>query len=225
MDFPKPKRYLAEVSDLVYLNAKTLLLTFELEEPETIEFLPGQFINIDVGNGLYRAYSICSDADVKNKISVVLTVAHDGVGANFLKSRKVEDTIVFIGPSGRFVLHEPFKQNILFLVTGTGIAPIIPMLHEISRKTHESKIKVYFGLRSHEDIFFADKLKDFEHYICLSQVNGRITRFYRVDDVTATQVYVCGNPNMVSEVVEQLHGLGVPDDSVFQEKFIVAHHS
>ena len=224
---------------LQQLNAITVKADFDLVEPKEINFVPGQFISLSVGNGLFRSYSICSDHKEKNKMSIVLTVAHNGAGSNYVKTLKQGDQVVFVGPSGRFTLAESLSSELLFMVTGTGIAPVISMLKKLIDTKSPAKICLYFGLKTDTNIFFADflaeckrKLVYFNYVICVSNPTtawkgpvGRITDFYKIYNVNAVQAYICGNPNMCTDVMKLLKDRGVSDDRIFHEKFTVSVNS
>ena len=81
-----PKLYKAVVADKKMLNNRDMLLNFKLINPSEIHFKPGQFINLNVAKNTFRSYSICSDPLLLNKVSVVVSIDHDGAGTKFLKS-------------------------------------------------------------------------------------------------------------------------------------------
>lgn len=238
--FSKPAKYSATVTNVVYLTPETLKVDLQVGGID-FTFLPGQFITVKVAVTKFRSYSLLSDYKSPSAISLILTDHKPGIGTNFLASLKLGDSIEFIGPSGRFTLSEPPKPNILFVVTSTGVVPILSMLERLKDLKCESKIILYFGLRTEGDVFCVSELEnykaalnDFSYFICISEptltgvkiekniLHGRVTNFYKLPDLTSTQVYVCGNPLMVADVLEQLKAKGFPDDGVFHEKFVLS---
>jgi len=234
--YPRQKLYTASVKNKTFLNDKTIQLDIHLENPDTMDFIPGQFISLKVSDSSFRAYSISSSNKDNQNISIILTVAHSGVGSNYVRGLKIGNAIHFIGPSGRFHLAEKVTQEIIFMVTGTGIAPVLSMLNELISQSCTSKINVLFGLRSEEDIFAEDflqecfqKLPNFEYKICISNpsdnwtgLKGRITDFYKIDSPADVQTYICGNPFMVEDVVKLFKHAGVTESQLHREKFTVA---
>ena len=95
-----PKLYKAKLKGKQMLNARDMLVEFELIKPAEIHFKPGQFINLNVAENTFRSYSICSDSSLLDKVSIVASVSHEGVGTKYLKELKQSDEIRFIGPSG-----------------------------------------------------------------------------------------------------------------------------
>ena len=233
--FPRPAQYSGKVAKKEYLNNKTIKLDIVSEKPEKFFFFPGQFINLKVNQFIYRPYSIASYIDRLPIISIILTVAHEGLGSNYVKSLNIGDPVSFIGPSGRFVLPDELYKYLLFLVTGTGLAPILPMLQQLTELKTNSEIELYVGFRNEDDIFeesflksCESKLKNFKYHICISQPSqiwagfqGRITGFYKIIDIENTQCFICGNPEMVTEVIERLKLMGINKTRIFHEKFVL----
>lgn len=236
MIFPKQNLCKARVKNKIFLNEKTVQVDFELMTPPSMPFLPGQFITLKVADAAFRAYSICSDSTKPNVITIVLTVVHDGLGSNYIKNLNVGDLVSFVGPSGRFVLSEEKKGEILFLATGTGFSPVMSMIYKLIEQHYGGRVRLYVGFRNETDIFGMDvidlaeqNLKDFEYNFCISDpspkwkgLKGRITEYYKIEYPEQTQVYICGNPYMVSEVTTALMERGVPDENIFHEKFTVS---
>ena len=234
--FPRPLLYSGTVIGKTYLNAKTVKLEIKVENPAGFSFIAGQFINLKVSQYAFRSYSIASFTGLAPVISIILTVAHDGLGSNYVKLLKTGDSVDLIGPSGRFVLPEHLEKNLLFLITGTGLAPIIPMLYELMQARPDSEIELYLGFKNDEDVFEEDflktcinKFKSFKYYMCVSRpspkwtgLTGRITDFYKVKGMNNTQSFICGNPDMVSDMLNRLKLLGIAENKIFYEKFVVS---
>src|SRR3989339_1109253 len=193
---------------------------FELIEPEEIEFQSGQFMMLDVLTAdsfpQKRAYSIASPSFLRNKLRFCIKLIEDGVASTYFKNLKIGDTAKFQGPFGRFILDFASKKNLLFIATGTGVAPFIGMLEDIFEKKVDRKIEMYFGLRYEEDIFyqeilekFAKEHNNFKYHLTVSRakndfkgLKGRITEYLDVKkyDLKNTQIYLCGGGEMVKEV-------------------------
>lgn len=228
--------------EYVNSNKSAELFTFQLPIPDELDFKPGQFISIKVLEKpvTYRAYSICSDPTSQNEFEIVATTDVPGVGVNYLKKLKVGSNISFIGPGGRFYLREAKVKNIIFVATGTGIAPFIPMLYELAENVNNEKINIqlYYGLRTIGDLFFYDQLlllksilPMLEYSVCFSKqpdianynlpnsYYGRVTNFINFQNNLDTQIYICGNPHMVEEVKTLSINANIPTDQIFFEKF------
>jgi ferredoxin-NADP reductase len=231
--FIMPKLNKSKLVSKDLLNHNTVQI--ELARPKGFDYKIGQFISLKVNNSNFRAYSLVSHPTEKT-LKMAISVGHTGIGADFIKNAQIGQDIEFIGPAGKFTLAVPPAKNLLFLATGTGIAPFIPMLKELLEQNvgSESKIELYYGVKTQEDILYFDLLNDYKSHftnfdftICLSQekidslIYGRLTGKYIVTEPKSTQVYLCGHPNMVEENVRLLKKIGVPVGAVFFEKFTI----
>lgn len=220
----------AVLIDTKQISSRVIELAFETVE--TFNFLAGQFISISIQDR-FRAYSLCSNPYIANTFSIIASVGHDGIGANYLKSLKVNDEIAFVGPAGKFKLNMNIHNKYIFLCTGTGIAPFISMLYQLEKECRNTHIQMYCGYRTEEEILKLDVLDNFKKtlpnfsyklYVSkpLTETNyntGRITNQYTIDK--NTYYYVCGNPEMVTQNVELLKAQ-VSNENIFYEKFTVA---
>ena len=200
-------------------------------------FIPGQFISIKVAQAAFRAYSICSLPSDGLNMKIVAAVGHRGLGSDFLNNITIGTPVLYLGPSGRFRLKQNCAKNIVFLCTGTGISPFIPMLDSLLNQdaSSNSSVTLYFGEKTVGELFYIDildefvkKFANFSYKVFLSQEEvdgygyGRITGKYSVDDAVNTQFYLCGHPAMVSENIELLKSKGVLDENIVFEKFTSA---
>jgi ferredoxin-NADP reductase len=221
------------------LNDSIMEVTFT--KPNGFLYRMGQFVSIKVNEVNYRAYSLVSHPS-DDFLKIAAAVGHKGLGADYLKNiSKLNNTqIQYIGPSGRFFLADSPSPQIIFLATGTGIAPFIPMLRDLIefKNGKNSKIKLFLSSTTNSKLFYVNELErlknlqdTFEYKIFLTRENiqgfefGRITGNYSIIDPTNTQVYICGHPDMVNENINLVQNMGILDKNLFFEKFTsaVAH--
>lgn len=216
------------------LNARDMLVDFELINPTEIHFRPGQFINLNVAENTFRSYSICSSPLLSNQITIVVSVDHDGVGTKYLKNIKINDDVSFIGPSGRFFLPDNLANSLVFIATGTGIGPFISMWYKLEELKYQGNIMFYFGVRTEDEIFFVDKMDyfkeplNFNYKLCVSrpssewkQTKGKVTELFDVSDFSNKQYFLCGHPLMIEDMLVILQKNGVPEENIFHERFTV----
>jgi len=141
------------------LNSNTYLYHFDLIEPKEIVFKAGQYLMLKVPSDkgpVSRLYSIASPNTVKNGFELIIGIISGGLASNYLFSLKENTKVVFQGPAGMFGLKENDQPKI-FLVTGTGIAPVRSMLNSKFRiKNSESFL--FWGLKSYKDVYLFDEL-------------------------------------------------------------------
>lgn len=230
----KPALHKTTIKEKKWISSKVLEVTFEPVSGK-FQFLAGHFVNLKIDDTSYRSYSIASDPANEKEFKLVAAVIHDGKGADFLKKVKIGDEVTIIGPSGRFLFSDENAQEIVFLATGTGIAPFISMLYQLQDTKSKAKIKLYWGLRNETEIFYEHLLDSFNetldlnYQICLSEPSpnwtgcvGRIGNYYSIDDLRNAHIYLCGHPQMVEELLDEVIAKGAPKENIFHEKFTYA---
>ncbi|MGH7253019.1 MAG: FAD-binding oxidoreductase, partial [Nitrospiraceae bacterium] len=105
---------------------------FRLLAPPDISFKAGQFVSFDVVHPTFnrpvtRPYSIASSPQQRDGITLLLNLIPGGPGSTYLFSLKEGDDTQFKGPTGAFYLRDDATRDLLFVATGTGIAPIRSM--------------------------------------------------------------------------------------------------
>jgi len=215
-----------------------LKLTIKLINPEIKPFRPGQFVTFRISEGIFRAYSIASDYKNFSEYSFLISIGHEGIGANYFKSIEVGEEVDFLGPNGHFKIESPVSDNIVILATGTGIAPFIPMLEFLFDNNCNSKIALIHGIKNEANLNFyqkihkelGEKCENFISYMYVSRpettsnlfIKGRVSDEVKKLDLikhNKTQFYLCGHPDMVSEVTEYLLQAGISERNIISEVF------
>lgn len=222
--------YTASVSRVRDLTHDVRELEMVLLEPKDLSFKPGQFISFEVPKeGLpapvVRPYSIASPPAQQGQVMLVFNLVVGGPGSTYLYGLRVGDRATFKGPAGSFYLKDDGTRDLLFVATGTGIAPIRSMiLAQLERRTSQA-VTLFWGLRSQRDLYYQEELQSlagqypgFSFVTTLSQpeagwtgVTGRVTTLIR-DRITSVRnlaVYLCGNGGMIREVTTLLQAQGL----------------
>ena len=111
-------------------------VVLRLPPNSNFNFNSGQYVNIIKGN-LTRSYSIANSSDHKNQLEFFIKNYENGLMSEyFFKEAKINDLLRLEGPIGTFFLRDSSFKNIIFLATGTGIAPIKSILEGLD-KSHE----------------------------------------------------------------------------------------
>jgi glycine betaine catabolism B len=127
----------------------------QIPELEKFDFIPGQFITLDLPihekpNKRIRSYSIASWPDGTNVVELVIVLLEGGVGTTYLFNNiDVGSELTLRGPQGVFTLDDEDLQKEIFMIcTGTGIAPFRSMANYI--KLHNiphNNMYLIFGTR------------------------------------------------------------------------------
>lgn len=97
------------------------------------EWAPGAHIDLHLGGGRIRQYSLCGDRmDAGSyRIGVRLEANGSGGSLHLHQNVRVGDAVGFGGPRNTFRLHP--APSYLFLAAGIGITPILPMMAAAER--------------------------------------------------------------------------------------------
>lgn len=234
----------AKLADLHVLNSKFLELNFEMTTPHRLSFRAGQYILLSVpGTARRKSYSLASTPSIDHGFRLLIDLAPQGLGTKYLESLRVGDEITFLGPIGGFVFPEPgspveaAEQSLVFIATGSGIAPIRGMLDFLLIDKQDTRPAVlYWGLRFAENQFWFDYFTElseqhpnFVFHPTLSRppeegwtlCRGRVTDCLLVhQQPKRAGYYLCGADEMVKEVAAMLAERGITKEHIHRESFV-----
>lgn len=218
-------------------------LRLELPEHEEITFKPGQYIQLLTpkykGNEdeVYRAYSIASSPSDTKAVELYIGYVKDGVATTFVHNHLSQgETVTLVGPYGDFYYQHSQKEMVMVAI-GTGMAPIMSILKYMRDEKIDRKVTFYFGARTREDLFELDTLEalmaqmpNFRLITCLSKPTescnwegekGRVTEMLEkyLSDAEDKEAYLCGSPVMIDSVTPVLKAKGMPEGSIYYDKF------
>ena len=231
-------RSTAKVTNVRQLTHDVRQIDFELLDPHEIHFQAGQFVSFEVpdprtGRLVTRPYSIASSPDSPRVISLLLNLVPGGPGSTYLFGLQEGDKTAFSGPAGNFYLRDDPERELLFVATGTGLAPIRSMILSNAARPVPQRATLFWGLRSQRDLYYQEELADlkqqhtdFSCTVTLSRpeagwsgVTGRVTDLVQqqVRDVKQRTVYLCGNSSMIKEVTGMIQAKGLCP--IYREKY------
>ncbi|OGJ47887.1 hypothetical protein A2344_01005 [Candidatus Peregrinibacteria bacterium RIFOXYB12_FULL_41_12] len=224
------KEFKAKLVSAKGLTADVKHFVFEAEEDFPYE--SGQFVMVEITDGkdpsgVSRAYSIASAPDGK-RFELLVKILPDGRGSQFLNGLQDGAVLNFKGPFGHFLMDTSSKKDVLFVATGTGLAPIRAMIN--ANISSGRNVKLFFGVRYLADIFMEEEFKDLgmNYKICVSRPEGAYSGFVgRVTDLIEKtdfdyknlQVYICGSKQMSDSVRTYFLGKGVLPEDIKNEVF------
>lgn len=215
-----------------------LKIKIKMSEPELKTFRPGQFCTFRVAEGIFRAYSVASSYKNFEEYEFLISCGHEGIGANYFRNLKEGDEVVFLGPNGHFRVIVPVASELLFVATGTGISPYIPMIEFLTDNSCETKINLIHGIRDERNLEFYQSIHDgfkkkcpnFESHFFISQpktnlknyTKGRVSDYVKsldFDKLNNHHIYLCGHPEMITELSDYLLSKGLKEENLMIEAF------
>ncbi|HNM23798.1 MAG TPA: FAD-dependent oxidoreductase [Saprospiraceae bacterium] len=199
----------------------------EVPGDEPFSFQAGQFVTMDLPIGekrlqRWRSYSIANAPNDANLLEFCVVKAEQGAGSRYLFDEiDLGTTLRFKGPDGAFVLPQTLDKDLVFICTGTGVAPFRSMLLDIKNSGRPHKnIHLIFGSRTETDILYRDEFEalsrsmpGFRYDVALSRQpewpgrKGYVHQIYLEQYAQArpdVDFYLCGWSNMIDEAVANL---------------------
>lgn len=216
-------------------------VTFERDDGKPVEFVAGQWVNMELAptvGELRRAYSIASPPNGTGRFELAVTRVEGGPGSTRLHAMVPGDKVSVTGPQGIFYRKE--RGPSLFVATGTGYTPLRSMLKDALAKGDDSPMRLVFGVRTPEDRIYVEELEElqskhpsFRAFFTLSRppaegwggktgyVQTHVRALYEeLAPHGRTNVYICGLHRMVSAVRELLRTeMGLERKQVHSERY------
>ncbi len=230
--------FTAEVSRIQDLTHDVRAIELRLLEPDRLTFKSGQFVSFEVSKEgqprpVTRPYSIASPPGQPDRILLVLNLVQGGPGSSYLFGLREGERTSFKGPAGAFYLREDGERDLLFVATGTGIAPLRSMILAQLERGQSRSVTLFWGLRSQRDLYWQEELAalaaahpNFSFVTTLSKpesgwegTSGRVTALIdeRVSSVANLAVYLCGGSGMIKDVTARLNTKGLCP--IYREKY------
>lgn len=235
-----PTAHEGSVAAIELASDSTILLTLDLDKPAALDFLPGQYVNLEVpGTSEHRAYSFSSKPG-SAQASFLIRNVPGGLMSRWLASTAAPgDRMRFVGPSGSFFLRTA-ERPVVMLAGGTGLAPLLSMLEVLADQGTDQPIHLIYGVTADGDLVeiarieaLADRLPTFTWASVVADpdsahpLKGYVTHHLADAHLNAgdCDVYLCGPPPMVEAVRTFLRDKGVTPAHFHYEKFAAASES
>tara|TARA_X000000950_G_scaffold14462_1_gene15658 strand:- start:31899 stop:32885 length:987 start_codon:yes stop_codon:yes gene_type:complete len=224
----------SKISVIEKLTDDIVRVVLRLPPSSNFNFNSGQYVNIIKGN-ISRSYSIANSSDHKNQLEFFIKKYTNGLMSKyFFEEAKINDLLRLEGPIGTFFLRNSDSTNIIFLATGTGIAPIKSILEGLDRSPEKNMNKnlwLIFGARFKEDLFWKPNFKNLsiEYIPVLSRENQhwKGAKGYVQDivlqqkiDLENTQVYACGSNDMIKSAKKLFFNNNLNQNNFFSDAFV-----
>jgi len=224
----------SKISVIEKLTDDVIKVVLRIPPNSNFNFNSGQYVNIIKGN-ITRSYSIANSSDHKNQLEFFVKNYENGLmSAYFFKEAKINDLLRLEGPIGTFFLRDSSFKNIVFLATGTGVAPIKSIIEGLDKSYEQFQNKnfwVIVGARYQDNLFWEPNLKNLNiKYIpVISRPNNVWSgeKGYVQDivlkqqiDLENTQVYACGSNDMINSAKELFFKNNLKENNFFSDAFV-----
>jgi CDP-4-dehydro-6-deoxyglucose reductase len=234
----KPRILPVRVAKKERLAKDVFALHLQLPASERLQFLAGQYIEFILKDGQRRSFSIANAPHDSDFIQVHLRVIPNGTFTNFVANDLQEKAILRLeAPFGSFFLRDESEKPIIFMATGTGIAPIKGIIEHMLHHNIQRDIHLYTGARNLPDLYLHDLCEKWAAHTPLLRYTPVLSKPQPSDewqgqtgyvqdavlrdfsDLSGYQVYACGSPNMIDSASASLMNNGLPEDAFFSDAF------
>ncbi|MFI6350290.1 PDR/VanB family oxidoreductase [Streptomyces sp. NPDC050560] len=189
-------------------------------------YTPGSHVDLHLGNGQVRQYSLCGDPDDTSRYRVaILRVDESRGGSRHVHTRIREGLHLLMSPpKNNFPLAADAPHTVLF-AGGIGVTPLLAMARELA--AHGRSFEIHYRARDRGRLAFAQELRDLAG-------PGRLHTYTDDDPASAADfdavaavraagegahVYVCGPRGFMDHVEDAARRAGTPEERVHEENF------
>ncbi len=212
--------------------------SYRFPRPSDLIYRPGQYFMITIrqdNKELMHHFSFSSSPTEKEHFEFTKKLT-DHEYSLTLKTMKIGDWARIDAPYGQFIFDGE-SPKIALLAGGIGITPFISIIKNATDKHLDSKITLFYGCRTENDIVFKKELESMQNenrnlkMVCVvnqpsSQWTGE-TGVITADiikkslpDWNENVFYTCGPPPMVKAMEAIIESIGLPKNQMRQEYFI-----
>lgn len=233
---PQAKTLPCRISLIDKLASDVIRVTLRLPPTTNFDFISGQYIDVIGPEGARRSYSLANANFSDALLELHIRKVDGGAMSNYwFNKAKVNDLLRFNGPFGTFFLRPSIEnRDLIFLATGTGIAPVKSMLDSLTanpRQQQPKSISVYWGSRKLEDQYLhAGSFQgDFRFIPVLSRPPAEWTgaqgyvqqiALSMHPDLSNASVYACGSDQMIHSAKSVLTKAGLPSNHFYSDAFV-----
>ena len=223
----------ARIDDIELLSEDVMQVKLRFPPVSNFIFLEGQFINIIGPNSIRRSYSMSSISSDK-EITLLIKRVKDGKLSNYwFNEANLNDLLRIEGPKGTFFLRNKSK-SLVFLATGTGIAPIISILEGLDSDPDFNQIEnisLFWGNRVQQDFVWHPNFKkiNVDFYPIISKNddywNGEIGYVQDValkvlGNIKNINIYACGAIEMINSARISFVSAGLSENDFYSDAFV-----
>jgi CDP-4-dehydro-6-deoxyglucose reductase len=148
------------IAQRVLLAPDVMRLVLRLPAVESMEFLPGQYLDVLLEGGQRRSYSVANAPHAGSQPELHVRHVPGGLFSAALFGRLREGALLKVeGPLGRFIFQSG-AEPVIFIAGGTGFAPIKAMLGQALAEDSARELHLYWGARDVAGVYEEDVVRE-----------------------------------------------------------------
>lgn len=212
-----PRTFPAKVNSIIQHSEDLIELGLRLPPTVNFKFEPGQYVNIIRGS-IKRSYSIANLGQDGMLLFYIRRYQSGEMSEYFFSDMKENDLLRLEGPFGTFFYRESNIKNLIFMATGTGIAPVSSILQYLDENPDlviRRNVYLFWGNREESDVFWVPDFQniDVKYFQCFSRLSEESTVTYsgyvqevllrQSIELTDSEIYACGSVEMIDDALSQ----------------------
>ncbi|WP_076417537.1 NAD(P)H-flavin reductase [Colwellia sp. UCD-KL20] len=206
-----------------------------LKPEQTVNFMPGQYLNFVLSDDDKRPFSIASSPNNDLIELQIGAFSADSYPMQVIEHIKNNKEVTVELPLGSAQLREESTKPLLLIAGGTGFSYIKSMFEYLSQEQSSRKVIVYWGLREPSACYELDesaaiiaKLNEGEFHTVVETPHddwsGKVGIVHKVvmNDIKNLEdydIYLAGRFEMVGVVRDDFVARGVNKDNMFADAF------
>ncbi len=208
---------------------------FRFRAADSIGYDPGQIapLVVDTGDKKYvKPYSIASRPGDPSAVELCIKLVPEGRATPFLHDCQAGLEAKMVGPTGGLSARGADTTRLVFIATGTGIAPFRSIIWHLHEQGDARQIELVAGTRFDNELLFADEWRsleaDWPNFTYTPVVSrpgdgwdgakGHVQDNLG-DSYGDTTFFLCGLPAMVTDTKQALLDAGVSKKQIKAETF------
>ena len=234
LTLPQPALFPCRISSIERISKHVVRVGLRLPPSSNFKILPGQYVDIIGPSGVRRSYSVANHVTDNILELHIGEVDNGSLSGYWFGEAKINDLLRLNGPLGTFFLRSIEEQDVVFLATGTGIAPIKAMIDSIkllAPQDNPNSLTVFWGGRTLDDLYFdpsADcTLLRYVPVLSRPAVDWKGRKGYVQDvflnehpNLSNSVIYACGSDKMIRSSREILVKSGLSEKHFFSDAFL-----
>jgi len=224
-------------------NQDAIMVDFD--SSDSFDFVPGQYVRIRLIDQIHhdehgdaRIFNVASAPSRNKRISIVTRLRNSAFKRN-LVDLPMGTPVLVSSALGGFTLHPEIEVGIILLVGGTGIAPVIAMLHDLDERKAPYHLSLFYSNQTIGRTVYRHELEAWHRAGTLTRYVKTVTRTDlaphgylsgRIDEnmiekqlgpgeIARSHFYISGPWGMGDSMKEVLKNLSVPAEHIHVKEF------
>lgn len=224
----------ARIDGIEQVGPGVVKVRLRLPPTARFRYIAGQYVDI-IAHGVRRSYSLATAPQVDGRLEMHIAEVPGGTLSSYwFGNAAVNDLIRLEGPLGTFFLRDSGPETaIVFLATGTGIAPVLAMVQDMAqhRPADLARTTLLWGNRHTADFYLDPAIFAAVRYIpvvsrpdgewqgAIGHVQDNLSS--SAFDPERTMVYACGSPAMIDSARTRLvREMGLASSQFLYDSFV-----